>query len=103
MTFNRLRLIGFLGKDGARKITSNGTPFTLLSVATKHSWKDQVGEWHHAIRDPRMDQLRACWNPCRQAWKLQPRRPSRVSRAGARPRSIPICLHLLRSTSSDTQ
>ena len=45
MTFNRLTLIGFLGKDGARKTTTSGIAYTVLSVATKHSWKDNQGEW----------------------------------------------------------
>src|SRR5436305_1481658 len=45
MTFNRLTIIGFLGKDGARKLTANGTPYTVLSVATKNSWKDKEDEW----------------------------------------------------------
>jgi single-strand DNA-binding protein len=45
MTFNRLTIIGFLGKDGARKLTANGTTYTVLSVATKNSWKDKEDEW----------------------------------------------------------
>ena len=45
MTFNRLTLIGFLGQDAERRFTPRGTPYTVLSVATKNSWKDQHGEW----------------------------------------------------------
>lgn len=43
---NRLSLIGFTGKDGERKFTQSGVPFTILSVATKASWKNKdTGEW----------------------------------------------------------
>ena len=42
---NRLTLIGFVGQDAAKRFTTNGTPVTTFSVATKTSWKDQGGEW----------------------------------------------------------
>src|ERR1041385_3834530 len=44
---NRVTLIGFLGKDAdVRTTTNNRAPFTVLSLATKRSWKDrQTGEW----------------------------------------------------------
>jgi single-strand DNA-binding protein len=44
---NRVALIGFLGKDAeVRTTTNNRTPFTVLSLATKQSWKDrQTGDW----------------------------------------------------------
>jgi single-strand DNA-binding protein len=53
---NRATLIGFLGKDAEVRITRNETPFTVLSLATKRSWKDrETGErqshttWHRCI------------------------------------------------------
>jgi single-strand DNA-binding protein len=54
---NRATLIGFLGKDAEVKTTSQKrTPFTVLSLATKTSWKNrQSGEynsqttWHRCI------------------------------------------------------
>src|SRR5713226_4768585 len=54
---NRATLIGFLGKDAEVRTTkSNATPFTVLSLATKRSWKDrETGEyqsrttWHRCI------------------------------------------------------
>jgi len=53
---NRLSLIGFTGKDGEQKFTQNGVPFTILSVATKASWKNKdTGvwesrtEWHRIV------------------------------------------------------
>ncbi len=55
MTFNRLTLIGFLGQDAEQRFTANGLPYTSLSLATKHSWKDPNGdwqsrtEWHRAV------------------------------------------------------
>ena len=53
---NRATLIGFLGKDAEVRTTKNETPFTVLSLATKRSWKDrETGErqsqttWHRCI------------------------------------------------------
>jgi single-strand DNA-binding protein len=43
---NRVSLIGFLSKDAETKTTRNDARFTVLSLATKRSWKDrQTGEW----------------------------------------------------------
>jgi hypothetical protein len=36
---NRATLIGFLGKDAEVKSTRNNASFTVLSLATKRSWK----------------------------------------------------------------
>ena len=53
---NRVTLIGFLGRDAEVKTTRNNAPFTMLSLATKRSWKDrESGErqsqttWHRCI------------------------------------------------------
>ena len=53
---NRLSLIGFTGKDGELKFTQNGTPVTVLSLATKASWKNKDSgawesrtEWHRIV------------------------------------------------------
>jgi single-strand DNA-binding protein len=53
---NRATLIGFLGKDAEVKSTRNNAAFTVLSLATKRSWKDrETGErksqttWHRCI------------------------------------------------------
>jgi single-strand DNA-binding protein len=53
---NRVTLIGFLGKDAEVRTTKSQTPFTVLSLATKRSWKDRdSGErqsqttWHRCI------------------------------------------------------
>jgi single-strand DNA-binding protein len=53
---NRATLIGFLGKDAEVKSTRNNASFTILSLATKRSWKDrETGErksqttWHRCI------------------------------------------------------
>jgi len=53
---NRATLIGFLGKDAEVKTTRNNASFTVLSLATKCSWKDRkTGErlsqttWHRCI------------------------------------------------------
>jgi len=56
MYANRVSLTGFLGKDAETKTTSNNASFTVLSLATKRSWKDrETGErqsqttWHRII------------------------------------------------------
>jgi len=53
---NRATLIGFLGKDAEAKSTRNNRPFTVLSLATKRSWKDRDSgdymsetTWHRCI------------------------------------------------------
>ncbi len=45
MYLNQLTIIGFTGQDADVHFTSNGTPVTTLSVATKESWKDVAGDW----------------------------------------------------------
>jgi len=42
---NRLSLIGFSGKEPERKFTKNGAAYTVLSLATKTSWKNDRDEW----------------------------------------------------------
>jgi single-strand DNA-binding protein len=42
---NRLSLIGFSGKEPEQKFTKNGTAYTVLSLATKTSWKNDNDEW----------------------------------------------------------
>ena len=55
---NRLSLIGFTGKDGEQKFTPQGTPVTVLSVATKASWKNKdTGEWESRTEWHRI----VCW------------------------------------------
>ena len=49
MTFNRLSIIGFLGRDAELKTTPSGTPYAILSVATKRSWKDADGNWRRTL------------------------------------------------------
>ena len=56
MYANRATLIGFLGKDAEVKNTKNENSFTILSLATKRSWKDrETGErvshttWYRCI------------------------------------------------------
>jgi single-strand DNA-binding protein len=53
---NRATLIGFLGKDAEVRTTNSKTSFTVLSLATKRSWKDrESGEyqsqttWHRCV------------------------------------------------------
>jgi single-strand DNA-binding protein len=46
MYLNTVTLIGFLGCDADRRQTKNNNTFTVLSLATKRSWKNkETGEW----------------------------------------------------------
>ncbi len=56
MYSNRVTLIGFLSRDAEVRYSKNQTPFTVLSVATKRSWKDRESggyksetTWHRCI------------------------------------------------------
>jgi single-strand DNA-binding protein len=56
MYTNRVSLTGFPGKDAETKITRNSASLTVLSLATKRSWKDRETQewksettWHHII------------------------------------------------------
>jgi hypothetical protein len=42
----------------------------LFRTPIAEGWRHALG--YYATRDPRMDQLRAYWQHCHQAWKLQP-------------------------------
>ena len=42
---NRLSLIGFSGREPEQKFTKNGTPYAVLSLATKTSWRNDQDEW----------------------------------------------------------
>ena len=52
---NRATLIGFLGKDAEVRTTRNNASFTVLSLATKRSWKD---------RQTRERQSQTTWHRC---------------------------------------
>jgi single-strand DNA-binding protein len=46
MYLNSIQIIGFIGKDPERRqARSNGSTFTVLSVATQRSWKNADDEW----------------------------------------------------------
>ena len=51
---NRITLIGFLVRDAEVRNTRNNSSYTVLSLATKASWKDHDGEW----------QSRTEWHRC---------------------------------------
>ena len=66
MYANRATLIGFLGQDAEVRTTQNETSFTVLSVATKRSWKDRAsGEyasettWHRCVVWGKLSQFAA--------------------------------------------
>jgi single-strand DNA-binding protein len=56
MYSNRVTLIGFLGRDAEVRYSRNQTPFTVVSLATKRSWRDRESggyksetTWHRCI------------------------------------------------------
>ena len=66
MYSNRVILTGFLGVDAEVRKTTRQTPFTVLSLATKRSWKDRTSgqyrsetSWHHCICYGRTGQFAA--------------------------------------------
>ena len=42
--FNRVQIIGRLGKDPENRTTRNGTAYTVFPVAVEHRWKSREGE-----------------------------------------------------------
>lgn len=52
---NRITLIGYLGKDAEQRTTRGNAAFTVLSLATRKSWKNSDGErqsrteWHRCL------------------------------------------------------
>jgi len=55
MYYNVTILIGYLGSDAEQRKTTNGASYTVLSLATKRSWKNDQGNyesrtyWHRAV------------------------------------------------------
>jgi single-strand DNA-binding protein len=55
MYYNKSILIGFLGADAEQRTTKNRASYTVLSLATKRSWKNDQGNyesrsyWHRAV------------------------------------------------------
>ena len=54
--FNNVTLIGYLGCDADSRTTQNGSTLTVLSLATKRTWKNrETGEresqttWHRCV------------------------------------------------------
>jgi single stranded DNA-binding protein len=45
MYMNQLTIIGFTGQDAEFHYTPNRTPVATISLATKESWKNELGEW----------------------------------------------------------
>ena len=52
---NKAIVIGFLGSNAEQRTTKNGATYTVLSLATKRSWKNDQGNyesrsyWHRAV------------------------------------------------------
>ncbi len=42
--FNRVQIIGRLGKDPENRTTRNGTAYTVFSIAVDRRWKSREGE-----------------------------------------------------------
>lgn len=54
-TYNKVIIVGRLGKDPELRYTQNGTPVCTMNVATDESYRDQAGqvqsrtEWHRIV------------------------------------------------------
>lgn len=65
MYFNSTILIGYLGSDAEPRETKSGAKYTVLSLATKRSWKNAQGEyecrtyWHRAVAWNRLAEFAA--------------------------------------------
>jgi single-strand DNA-binding protein len=66
MYSNRVILTGFLGVDAEVRKSTRQTSFTVLSLATKRSWKDRTSgqyrsetSWHRCICYGRLGQFAA--------------------------------------------
>jgi single-strand DNA-binding protein len=42
---NSVDIMGFVGANAENRTTKDGVPVTVLSLATKRSWKNAQGEW----------------------------------------------------------
>ena len=65
MYFNSTILIGYLGSDAEQRETTGGAKYTVLSLATKRSWKNAEGKyesrtyWHRAVAWNRLAEFAA--------------------------------------------
>ena len=65
MYYNITILVGYLGSDAEQRETKSGTKYTVLSLATKRSWKNAQGEyesrtyWHRAVAWNRLAEFAA--------------------------------------------
>jgi single-strand DNA-binding protein len=69
MYSNRVNLTGFLGRNGEIRTARNNSPFTILSLATKRSWKDRESggytsetTWHRCIAYGKLAEVAAALN-----------------------------------------
>jgi single-strand DNA-binding protein len=67
--FNNVTLIGYLGSDAESRPTRNNSTLTVLSLATKRTWKNrQTGEresqttWHKCVAFGRTAEYAAALN-----------------------------------------
>jgi single-strand DNA-binding protein len=65
MYYNISILVGYLGSDSEQRETKSGAKYTVLSLATKRSWKNAEGEydsriyWHRAVAWGRLAEFAA--------------------------------------------
>ncbi|MGH9397927.1 MAG: single-stranded DNA-binding protein, partial [Terriglobia bacterium] len=65
MYYNITILVGYLGSDAEQRETKSGAKYTVLSLATKRSWKNAQGEyesrtyWHRAVAWNRLAEFAA--------------------------------------------
>jgi single-strand DNA-binding protein len=65
MYYNISILVGYLGSDPEQRESKSGAKYTVLSLATKRSWKNAQGEyesrtyWHRAVAWNRLAEFAA--------------------------------------------
>ena len=64
MSFNKIILVGNLGRDPELKYSASGTPFCRFSMATDDSWNDkgtgerqERTEWHNIVAWDRLAEI----------------------------------------------
>ena len=78
---NTVDLIGFLGEDAEVKVASDSsTNFTVLSLATKESWKKRdTSEWESRTEWHKRRCLRQAWRGRRNAHQRRSHRSQRLT------------------------
>lgn len=64
--YQKLTVVGYLGRDPEMRYTSDGTPVTSFSMATTRNWTDQAGKEHERTTWFRISAWRRLAETCNQ-------------------------------------